>query len=202
MWRRLDVAGYEIARLARRGDIRELSGTALFMYERLPCQCEYSIICDAAWLTRSVTVRGSVGGRSVHLHASVDPVGRRWRLNGVEAPAGCRVIQRTLWVSGRRGGNDQSDEEGRARRPSQGAQFRPQSSLRHNALGSVPAQMILSSVGLTATAVTRSSTRPASVHVSPPSSLRNTPPSSAPHQAALPGRDAAARQDGAARRPH
>ena len=47
LWRRLDLPGHEIARLARRDHGWELSGTALFTDGQEPCRLDYAVACDA-----------------------------------------------------------------------------------------------------------------------------------------------------------
>lgn len=93
LWRRLDLSGHEFGRLEPRDDHWELSGTALFVFERRPCRLDYLVVCDRGWRTTSAWVRGVIGGREVDLSISVDE-GRRWRLNGVDCPvvAGCTDI--------------------------------------------------------------------------------------------------------------
>jgi len=93
LWRRLDVPGHEIGRLVRRGDRRELSGTAVFADEKGLCHLDYLVICDEAWRTMSASVRGAIGDREIDLAVCVDGE-RRWRANGEECPAveGCLDI--------------------------------------------------------------------------------------------------------------
>ena len=90
LWRRLDLPGHEIGRVARRNDRWELLGTAIFAHERAPCKLDYVVVCDAGWRTRSARVSGTIGDREVDLSVSVD-AGQRWLLNGTECPAvgGC-----------------------------------------------------------------------------------------------------------------
>jgi uncharacterized protein len=89
LWRRLDLPGHEIARLARRDHGWELSGTAIFTDGGDPCRLDYVIKCDAAWHTRSAVVSGMIGPRVVDLRVAIDE--GRWRVDEVEQPAvaGC-----------------------------------------------------------------------------------------------------------------
>lgn len=93
LWRRLDRPGHEAARLAVRDSGWQLAGTALFAHESAPCQLDYVIACDAAWLTRSVHVSGWIGSRAIDLDVRTDAA-RGWRLNGTDQPAvrGCLDI--------------------------------------------------------------------------------------------------------------
>lgn len=93
LWRRLDMPGHERARLERRADGWALSGTALFVHEERPVQLDYSVVCDAAWSTRSAVVRGAIGDRAVDLSVVADESSRWWQ-DGSERPAveGCTDI--------------------------------------------------------------------------------------------------------------
>lgn len=90
LWRRLDLPGHEVARLAQLDDDWELSGSAVFAHEQRPCALNYRIVCDAQWQTQAAYVSGIVGHEPVALHAEVSAQ-HRWRLNGVDQPAldGC-----------------------------------------------------------------------------------------------------------------
>ena len=68
----------------------ELSGTAVFAYERSPCRLDYFVVCDSGWRTNSAYVRGVIGDQEINLTVSVDAQ-QRWRLNGTKCPAvdGC-----------------------------------------------------------------------------------------------------------------
>jgi hypothetical protein len=90
MWRRLDVPGHEAARLTTRDGAHVLAGTALFLYQGLPCRLEYSISCSPIWETVAARVEGWVGHDEIEITMAVD-ASRRWQLNGSEVPgvAGC-----------------------------------------------------------------------------------------------------------------
>ena len=89
LWRRLDLPGHEIARLAPRGHGWELSGTAVFTDGREPCRLDYAVGCDDRWQTRSAVVDGTIGARTVDVRVEVED--GRWRTNDAEQPgvAGC-----------------------------------------------------------------------------------------------------------------
>lgn len=90
VWRRLDLPGHEIGRVALRDDGWELSGTAVFTHERTPCMLDYVVTCDSGWRTRSARVSGMIGDRETDLTVSVD-ADQRWHVNGTAYPAvdGC-----------------------------------------------------------------------------------------------------------------
>jgi hypothetical protein len=56
----------------------ELSGTAVFVYERRGCRLDYVIACDVAWRTVTAQVNGWVGDDAVDVAISVDTEGRWW----------------------------------------------------------------------------------------------------------------------------
>lgn len=80
IWRRLDRPGHESARLVD----RNLSGTAVFLYESQPCRLDYLVVCAADWRTVSGKVSGWVGERTIEVECSVES--GVWRLNGAECP--------------------------------------------------------------------------------------------------------------------
>lgn len=90
LWRRLDLPGYESARLSRVGTDWQIVGTAVFKYENNPCRLDYGIVCDSAWKTRSVKVTGWVGETAITLDMRVDAA-QTWQMNGTPetAVAGC-----------------------------------------------------------------------------------------------------------------
>ncbi len=90
LWRRLDLPGHEFCQLSRQDSGWQLAGTAIFINEQQPCRLDYVVLCDSAWHTRSGRVTGQLGDAPVALEIAVDSE-RRWRLNGVAAPAveGC-----------------------------------------------------------------------------------------------------------------
>lgn len=90
MWRRLDLAGHEVARLVHHAPFWQLSGTAVFLLPDRPCRLEYQIVCDAAWRTLHGRVTGWYGADPVKAELYTDTA-RRWTINGQPAPAvaGC-----------------------------------------------------------------------------------------------------------------
>ncbi|HEX2077699.1 MAG TPA: putative glycolipid-binding domain-containing protein [Longimicrobium sp.] len=89
LWRWMDRAGHEAARLARVGTGWHLAGTSVFVHEGEPCRLDYRVVCDAGWRTLRARVEGWVGARTVLCEIAVD--GGGWRLNGAEVQevAGC-----------------------------------------------------------------------------------------------------------------
>jgi uncharacterized protein len=90
LWRRLDLPGFESARLIEQTSGWRLEGCAVFGFEGQPCRLDYQILCNPAWETNSARVAGWVGEREIQIDLSVDAA-YRWRLNGEEASgvAGC-----------------------------------------------------------------------------------------------------------------
>ena len=86
LWRRLDRAGHELARVAPAANGWVLSGTALFLHEGAACQLDYDIRCNEQWETISGRVVGHVGEEAISIDAGVLP-GGVWRSNGAEVPA-------------------------------------------------------------------------------------------------------------------
>lgn len=90
LWRRLDTPGHEFASLSSVGTDWCLAGSAVFVYDQLPCRLDYSISCDVLWQTRSGRVSGRVGEQVIDLELSVSS-DHRWFLDGNECRevAGC-----------------------------------------------------------------------------------------------------------------
>ena len=90
LWRRLDRAGHEAARLHAEASGWRLAGTAVFAHEGQACRLDYAVHCDGRWRTVSGRVAGFIGTAGVDVDVSVDAAGR-WRLNGADCPAveGC-----------------------------------------------------------------------------------------------------------------
>lgn len=89
LWRRLDLPGFESARLWAQGPEPRIHGTAVFLEGELPCRLDYRVVCDPQWRTRSATVSGWMGNEAVEIELLAGS--GSWRLNGVEqaAVAGC-----------------------------------------------------------------------------------------------------------------
>jgi hypothetical protein len=70
-WRRVDAVGFERCGLTREGDGYTLGGTIGLLEGGESFDSTYLVTCDAAWVTRSVTVdlRGPDGERSLRLEA-------------------------------------------------------------------------------------------------------------------------------------
>lgn len=81
LWRRLDVPGQDACRLTGSDDGWQLEGTAVFLHAGAPAQLRYRVNCDGEWRTRSGTVDGWVGKRSIDVAVSRAADGT-WMLNG------------------------------------------------------------------------------------------------------------------------
>jgi hypothetical protein len=90
LWRRLDRAGHEAARLSWRDPHWRLAGAAVFDHDGQPCRLDYEVMCAVDWRTTSGRVVGWIGDATVDIELLVDGAAR-WRLNGTDCPAvaGC-----------------------------------------------------------------------------------------------------------------
>lgn len=90
LWRRIDAAGHEAARIYSDDDGWYLDGAAIFLYEGSPCRLEYLIECDTEWRTKFASIDGWVGDQAVEQEIVVQDEGI-WLLNEteVEAVEGC-----------------------------------------------------------------------------------------------------------------
>ncbi len=81
LWRRLDRAGHEAARVVTGEGGPSLEGSAVFEHDGRPCRPDYLVACDTTWATLSTRVSGWIGDRVVDVAIAADHE-RRWRLNG------------------------------------------------------------------------------------------------------------------------
>jgi uncharacterized protein len=90
LWRRLDLPGFESARLLSLPTGWRLEGSAVFGFEERPCRLDYWVSCAPAWETISAGISGWVGEREIQIELSADAA-LRWKLNGEDIPAvaGC-----------------------------------------------------------------------------------------------------------------
>lgn len=90
VWKRRDSPGHEACRIISTDDGWDVRGTAVFVFESQACRLDYSITCDAHWVTRTATVSGWVGTRTIEILVERTALGN-WHLNGREVPevAGC-----------------------------------------------------------------------------------------------------------------
>ena len=93
LWRRLDRAGHESARLSESAAGAVIEGTAVFGESGRPCRLDYRVICDAGWRTVAARVTGWLGATAIDLDVAVDAA-RSWTLNGTHCPdvQGCDDI--------------------------------------------------------------------------------------------------------------
>jgi uncharacterized protein len=83
VWQRLDQPGHEYCELNFQNNCWNLSGTALFSNNQIPCKLDYLVICNSKWQTLSGKVSGWVGKEMVEIELSIDSA-HRWKLNGKE----------------------------------------------------------------------------------------------------------------------
>jgi hypothetical protein len=85
LWQRVDRPGHEISVLEPHAGGWQLVGTAIFAQEKLPCELKYRIECDDRWQTRSASISGYVGTKSVSLDCVRQESGA-WRFNDERVP--------------------------------------------------------------------------------------------------------------------
>jgi uncharacterized protein len=90
LWRRLDLPGHDICHLWKSTHEWRLSGTAIFLCDRMPCLLSYKVRTTAKWQTSIASVSGYVGQSAIALTIAPAPNGW-WSINGVEVPevVGC-----------------------------------------------------------------------------------------------------------------
>ena len=90
LWRRVDTAGHEAARIYGDDDGWYLDGSAIFLHEGGPCRLEYLIECDTEWRTTAATIDGWVGDEVI-AHEILVSEGGTWYLNDdeIKAVEGC-----------------------------------------------------------------------------------------------------------------
>jgi hypothetical protein len=90
LWRRLDLPGHDICRLWKTTAGWQLIGTAVFLFDQMPCLLAYEVSTDIDWQTCDASVSGYVGQSAVAL-AIAPTQNRRWSINGIEIQetAGC-----------------------------------------------------------------------------------------------------------------
>ncbi|HYK01567.1 MAG TPA: putative glycolipid-binding domain-containing protein [Thermoanaerobaculia bacterium] len=90
LWRRLDRAGHEAARVTSADGLWHISGCAVFVEGELPVRLDYNVSCDASWTTRSASVAGWIGARTIDVQIEVNDE-RQWLMNGdpQAAVSGC-----------------------------------------------------------------------------------------------------------------
>ena len=81
LWRRLDAAGHDAARLSLGAGGSELHGMAVFREDGGPSALRYHVRCDEHWRTRDAVVDGWRAGHPVELRIERDSAGG-WTING------------------------------------------------------------------------------------------------------------------------
>ncbi|GHG80198.1 putative glycolipid-binding domain-containing protein [Comamonas sp. JC664] len=93
VWRRLISPGSEYFELRQHTEGWELTGSVVFVHEGQPYFVDYTLLTDAAWATRNVSVvrRGVEGAAELHLHSDAE---HRWWDGNTERVAlrGCPDI--------------------------------------------------------------------------------------------------------------
>lgn len=74
-WRRLDVFGYEHARIQRVHGGWRFQGKVVVRESGVSAQPNYVVECDSTWLTRSALVHGEAAGQLVRFALSADGAG-------------------------------------------------------------------------------------------------------------------------------
>jgi len=80
-WKRLDLEGHDVCRLAETAGGLILKGHALFAHEDGPCSLAYEVDCDTGWRTRGARVDGFCGTRELRYRIERLADGQ-WLLNG------------------------------------------------------------------------------------------------------------------------
>jgi hypothetical protein len=83
LWRRVDQAGHEAARLIESVAGPIVEGTAVFTEQGQACRLDYRVTCDLAWRTVSAHINGWIGERAIAVGITADGR-RRWLLDGAE----------------------------------------------------------------------------------------------------------------------
>lgn len=79
LWKRNDISSLETCRLVEHSAGWRLEGTTIQSENQDACRMEYSVECDAAWVSRSAAVRGWVGRREIDIRIAHDGAGN-WTL--------------------------------------------------------------------------------------------------------------------------
>lgn len=90
LWHRLDLPGHDVCRLWRSASGWQLSGTAIFLSDQMPCLLSYEVSTTTNWQTSIASISGYVGKSAVALTIALTPNGH-WSINGLEVQeaAGC-----------------------------------------------------------------------------------------------------------------
>ncbi|HEY3134148.1 MAG TPA: putative glycolipid-binding domain-containing protein, partial [Gemmatimonadaceae bacterium] len=85
IWRRIDIPGHEYCRLVESPAGARMSGIALVSHDNVPSYIGYEVECDVMWHALRCSVKASVGEQ--HMDLDIRRQGKRWMLNGMDAPA-------------------------------------------------------------------------------------------------------------------
>jgi hypothetical protein len=81
LWRRIDRAGHEWARLSEDPGGAVIKGTAVFSESQRPCRLDYRVVCDTDWRTVSARVTGWLDTEEIDIDITVTSA-RVWTFNG------------------------------------------------------------------------------------------------------------------------
>ena len=84
LWRRLDTAGHDAARLSRTTQGWVLQGTAAFRDESGPAGIRYEVVLDGGWATLRGRVQGFIAGQE--FDDVITRAGGVWTFNGQKVP--------------------------------------------------------------------------------------------------------------------
>jgi uncharacterized protein len=95
LWRRLDLPGHDICRFWKSPAGWQLSGTAIFQFDQMPCLLVYEVSANANWQTCIARISGYVGASNIDL--TIAPTTNKyWSINGVETQAAAGSIDLDL----------------------------------------------------------------------------------------------------------
>ena len=86
----MDLPGHDVCRLWKSADGWQLSGTAIFLFDQMPCCLSYQVSTNCVWQTSTASVSGHVGQSAVAL-AMTPAENQQWKINGsiVQETTGC-----------------------------------------------------------------------------------------------------------------
>ena len=85
LWRRVDTQGHDACRLEQVDDGFRLSGTAVFVEDKMIGAISYDVHHDADWTTQSALVSGWLGSDNIEIEIARQADGS-WHFNGDHAP--------------------------------------------------------------------------------------------------------------------
>lgn len=95
LWRRLDYPGHDSCCLWKTRAGWQLSGTAIFLFDRKPCLLSYEVNTDSNWKTCTASISGYVA-KSIIALAIVCTPNNYWSINDIELQAAADCIDLDL----------------------------------------------------------------------------------------------------------